>query len=118
MSEIDDVRRLLARTNLRLAELRRWLAHDHRDGTWWDARGTTARQAQKDRAQLRQLANLLHVERATTRGRVHGTWFATLAEQRAWLDGMSERTCRRVAELMGLPADATLAALRAGAIAL
>jgi hypothetical protein len=59
MSEIDDVRRLLARANLRLTELRRWLAHDHRDDAWWGARGITARRAQKDRAQLRRLANLL-----------------------------------------------------------
>jgi hypothetical protein len=34
---------------------------------------------------LKDLATVLHVARATRRGRIHGTWFANLDEQRAWL---------------------------------
>lgn len=76
----------LARVNARIALLRAWLSHDHLDEPYWWARRTTAPRAQRERHDLRPLANLLHVERATARGRRHGNRFATLDEQRAWLD--------------------------------
>ena len=81
-----DTKQALARINARIVLLRTWLSHDHLDEPYWWARRTTAPRAQRDRHDLRALANLLHVERATARGRRHGTQFETLDEQRAWLD--------------------------------
>jgi hypothetical protein len=72
-------------TLVRIALLRSWLSHRHDDEPFWWARQLTAPRAQADRERLRVLANLLHVERATDRNRLHGTRFATLDEQRAWL---------------------------------
>ncbi|HEY6038551.1 MAG TPA: hypothetical protein VIV58_29920 [Kofleriaceae bacterium] len=65
--------------------LRGWLSHDHGDEPYWWARRTTAPRCQQERHLLRPLANLLHVERATSRGRLHGGQFETLEAQRAWL---------------------------------
>jgi hypothetical protein len=109
---------LLARINARLALLRTWLSHDHHDEPYWWARRMTASRAQSERHVLRQLANLLHVERASARGRIHGTWFATLDEQRAWLARRDQRTCPTAADLAGVPRDATLALLRDGKLPL
>jgi hypothetical protein len=109
---------VLARINARLAMLRTWLSHDHHDEPYWWARRTTASRAQSERQVLRRVANLMHVERATTRGRIHGTRFATLDEQRAWLREIEDRKCPTAADLAGLPRDATLALLRAGKLPL
>lgn len=78
----------LARINDRLRSLRRWLSHDHADERFWRAVETTARAAQRERLTLRPLATMLHVERATKRGRVHGSLFESLDAQRAWLAKM------------------------------
>ena len=78
----------------------------------------TAAYAQWERAVLRQVADLLHVERATARGRVHGTRFADLDAQKAWLAGMEHRSCGQAATLAGVDAKATLAKLRAGELPL
>lgn len=80
-----DTRTILARLNQRIALLRGWLSHDHGDEPYWWARRTTAPKCQHERHLLRPLANLLHVERATSRGRLHGRQFETLDAQRAWL---------------------------------
>ena len=80
-----DVKLVLARVNARLGLLRGWLSHDHLDEPTWWARRTTAPQVQRERLHLRSYANLLHVERATPRGRLHGTRFKDLAEQAKWL---------------------------------
>lgn len=111
-----DARTLLARINQRIALLRAWLSHDHRDAPYWWARMVlqTARDAQAERQALRVAADLLHVERATARGRIHGTRFATLDAQRAWLATMEHRSCGQVSGHAGLPPTATLAKLRAG----
>jgi hypothetical protein len=74
----------------------------------------TASEAQAERAVLREVANLLHVERATSRGRIHGTRFATLDDQRTWLARWEHHRCARAARFARLPQDATLAKLRAG----
>jgi len=76
----------LARINHRIVLLRTWLSHDHGDEPFWWARRTTAPRSQRERHELRPLANLLHIERATARGRLHGKQFETLEHQRAWLD--------------------------------
>lgn len=112
-----DAKTLLDRVNQRLSLLRDWISHDHRDEPWWWARRSTAPQAQSERVALRQLANLLHIERATSRGRIHGTRFATLDEQHAWL---AERAscCLAATESARLPSHATLALLRAGKLPL
>ena len=115
---MDDVDRLLSRVNPRITELRRALAHDHRDDVWWSARAITARRAQRDRQLLRQVAHLLHVERANRRGRIHCARFATLEAQGEWLAEWSERRCANAAELLGFDWDATLAMLRAGKLPL
>jgi Uma2 family endonuclease len=73
---------LLTGINAMIVRLRRALHHDHGDEARWTAWGTTAPRAQALRARLRAAANLLHVERATARGRRHGTRFTTLDEQR------------------------------------
>jgi hypothetical protein len=107
-----DIKTLLARVNARLSLLRTWLSHDHHDEPYWWARRMTASQAQRERHTLRWLANLLHVERATVHGRIHGTHFATVDQQRAMLQQLENRTCTTIAALAGLPRDATLAQLR------
>jgi hypothetical protein len=99
-----DAKTLLARINARITLLRSWISHDHQDEPYWWARTSSAPQAQQEREQLRGFANLLHVERATARGRVHGTRFGSLDEQRAWL---TQR------ENWRLPCDVTLVSLRA-----
>jgi hypothetical protein len=109
-----DIKTLLARIDQRLTLLRTWISHDHGDEPYWWARHTTAAYAQSERAVLRQVANLLHVERATARGRIHGTRFATLDDQRAWLATMEHRRCGTAATYAGVPGDATLAMLREG----
>jgi hypothetical protein len=109
-----DARTLLARIDRRIVELRRALGHAHADEAYWEAFGISAPRAQSQRAYLRVVADLLHVERATRRGRVHGTRFATLDDQRAWLARYENLTCCRTAKDLGLPGDATLARLRAG----
>jgi hypothetical protein len=81
-----DTKTVLARINERIVLLRTWLSHDHRDEPYWWARRMTAALAQRERHQLRPIANLLHVERATARHRRHGTQFASVEEQRAWLE--------------------------------
>jgi hypothetical protein len=111
-----DVRTLLARIDHRIRLLRGWLAHDHRDAPFWWARKLTARDAQSERARLRAIANLLHVVRASERGRLHGTRFVDLDAQRAWLATMEQHRCPPSAALVGLPGDATLAMLRAGEV--
>ena len=111
-----DARSLLKRINPRIVRLRRAIRHDHRDTAFWEALGQTLKQLRSDREDLRFIANLLHVERATARGRIHGTRFATLDEQRDWLEGFVDWTCRRTAALCDLPPDACLEMLRAGEI--
>jgi hypothetical protein len=113
-----DIRTLLARVNQRIALLRAWLSHDHRDEPYWWARRIAASTAQQERAMLRRVADLLHVERATARGRLHGTRFATIDVQRAWLDQQLDRTCPAAAELACVPPYATLALLRDGKLPL
>jgi len=102
---------LLAHLNARLALLRTWLSHDHRDEPYWWARRTTAPRVQVERLHLRWIANLLHIERVTARGRRHGTQFADLDAQREWL---AEHAAYRWPELGG----ATLIALREGTVSL
>jgi len=113
-----DTKTLLARINERIALLRQWLSHDHRDEPFWWARRMTAPAAQAERQVLRQLANLLHVERATSRGRLHGTQFKNVDEQRAWLAKYEHHRCRTAATYALLPEDATLAMLRARKLSL
>jgi hypothetical protein len=105
------VKTVLARINVQLVELRRRLAHDHRDTAFWSALDLDASRAQRARYYLRSVANLLHVDRATSRGRIHGTRFATLAEQQRWLASRESHAL----PVAGLPAKTTLAMLRAGA---
>ncbi|MEO8700500.1 MAG: hypothetical protein ABI867_10675 [Kofleriaceae bacterium] len=107
-------RSLLARVDARIVAVRRAIRHDHRDDAYWSGFGITAREAQSQRAVLRRVANLLHVERANARGKLHG--FANLDEQRAWLERMADHRCPQAARHAGLPVDATLAMLRAGAL--
>ena len=77
---------LLKRVNVYLVGLRRALSHDHRDEARWTPWGITAPEAMALRVKLRAIADVLHVERATARGRVHGgRRFASLDEQRTWL---------------------------------
>jgi len=113
-----DIKTLLTRINVRIALLRAWLSHDHGDEPFWWARRTTAPLAQSERNILRQVANLLHVERATTRGRLHGTRFANLDEQRAWLVEQEDRRCATAADYARVPSDASLVALREGKLPL
>ena len=113
-----DIKTLLARIDERITLLRTWLSHDHADEPYWWARRTTAPRAQSERDILRRVANLLHVERAMQRGRLHGTWFATLEKQRAWLHEHENRVCTNAAELARLPSYATLALLREGKLPL
>src|SRR5690349_7496385 len=82
---IPDTLSVLARANARIMLLRSWLSHSHLDEPYWWARRATAAQIQREREHLRGVAHLLHVVRATGHGRIHGTHFATVDEQRAWL---------------------------------
>jgi hypothetical protein len=113
-----DAKTLLKRIDRRIALLRGWISHDHRDEPTWWARQTTAAEAQRERAILRLVADLLHVERATQRGRIHGTRFATLEEQRTWIAAMETRRCAVAARYAGLPGEATLVLLREGTLPL
>jgi len=76
---------LLHRVNAMIVRLRRALSHDHGDQARWTAWGITAPEAQKARARLREVADVLHIERAASRGRIHSTQFASIEEQRRWL---------------------------------
>ena len=109
-----DAKTLLGRVNARIALLRAWLSHHHGDEPYWWARRTTAARVQRERAFLREIANILHVERAHIRGRIHGTRFETLDAQRDWLDSQLYRWCGEAAGYAGLPEQATLHALREG----
>ena len=113
-----DIKTLLARINQRITLLRTWLSHDHGDEPYWWARRTTAPRAQHERDVLRQVANLLHVERATSRGRVHGTRFATIDAQRTWLAQHADHTCSTAAGFAQVPYYATLTLLRDGKLPL
>ncbi|HEY5926041.1 MAG TPA: hypothetical protein VIV11_30350 [Kofleriaceae bacterium] len=104
-----DAKTLLARINARISLLRGWLSHDHHDEPYWWARKASVPTTQRERNELRWYANLIHVERATSRGRIHGTQFANLDEQRAWLAKH---------EAAGLPCDSTLVILRASKLSL
>ncbi|MEO8552944.1 MAG: hypothetical protein ABI678_23370 [Kofleriaceae bacterium] len=108
---------LLARINHRLALLRTWLSHDHGDEPYWWARRTTAPRTQRERVALRALANLLHVERATCRGKIHSSRFPTLEAQRSWL-ASNEGNYLGASELTQLPSYATLEMLREGKLPL
>ena len=112
-----DAKTLLSRVDHRLTLLRTWLSHHHGDEPYWWARRITAPQAQCERHVLRELANLLHVERATRRGHIHGTRFATLDNQRVWLQSAEQR-CWAAASCAGVPSYATLAMLRDGKLPL
>jgi len=81
----DQLRTSLARINHRLALLRTWLSHDHGDEPFWWARRTTAPAAQRERLALSWYAHLMHVERAASRGHIHGAAFENLDAERAWL---------------------------------
>jgi hypothetical protein len=109
-----DARSLLAWTNARIVVVKQLRTHRHDDEAWWADRQTTAREVQRERETLRQVANLLHVERATTRGRLHG--FATLDEQRKWLARWEKHTCWRAADYLHVARDSTLIALREGRV--
>jgi hypothetical protein len=111
-----DARTLLARINQRIALVRGWLSHDHGDEPYWWARSTTAPRAQCEREALRRVADLVHVERATVRGRIHGSRFPSLDAQRAWLDQQLDR--HWPADLLRLPRYANLTLLRAGKLPL
>ncbi len=113
-----DSKTLLARVNQRITLLRSWLSHDHSDEPYWWARRSKAPRAQSERDVLRRLANLLHVERATQRGRLHGTQFANIEEQRAWVAAWENRACHTAAEYAQVPTNATLVLLRTGALPL
>lgn len=109
-----DARTLLARVDDKIVALRRLIRHDHADLAYWTAHGTTAPRARSDRAILRRVADLLHVERAHRRKRLHGTRFSSLDQQHEWLESMLHRTCACAAVAAGLPTNASLARLRAG----
>lgn len=113
-----DIKTLLARVNQRIALLRTWLSHRHDDEPYWWARRTTAPRAQSERDVLRRVANLLHVERAASRRRIHGTRFASLDEQHAWLEQHENRACSTAAEYARVPSHATVVLLREGKLPL
>lgn len=113
-----DIKTLLARVNHRLALLRTWLSHAHTDEPYWWARRITVSGAQSERRHLRFIATLLHVERATKRGRIHGTYFETIDKQRAWLHSCEAEWYPAAAQYAGLPANATLVQLRQGKLPL
>ena len=106
-----DTKTLLARINARLRLLRIWRSHNHR--VW--ARKETAAKAQREREMLRQIANVLHVERATRHGRIHGRAFESLEAQKEWLESQAQRgLCEESARYAGVRPGATLEQLRAG----
>jgi hypothetical protein len=114
-----DEKTLLARVNARLSLLRAWLSHHHGDEPYWWARRTTAREIQRERWHLRYAATLLHVYKATSRGRVHGSYFANLDEQKAWLDKQLDRkACDEGVRYAGVPPQATLRLLLEGKLPL
>lgn len=113
-----DTKTLLARINQRIALLRAWLSHHHTDEPYWWARRTTAPRVQSERDILRRVADLLHVERATGRGKLHSTRFASLDEQRGWLRQHENHRCSTAARFAGLADDATLVLLREGKLPL
>jgi hypothetical protein len=115
MSDVPlDAKALLRRVNAELVRLRRALSHDHGDEAFWASLELDVNLARKIRGSLRIVAHLLHVERAHSRRRLHCRLFASLDEQAEWLAKMERRTCIQCAHSAGLPADATLAMLRAG----
>jgi len=111
-----DIKTLLTRINTRITLLRTWMSHDHGDEPYWWARRTRASLVQYERGVLRAIANLLHVERATQRGRIHGTRFATLDDQRAWL--AAEESSFWPSAVLGTPSNASLVSLREGKLPL
>lgn len=113
-----DLKTLLDRINTRIALLRSWMSHDHGDEPYWWARRTRVGLVQHEREVLRVIANLLHVERATRRGRIHGTRFATLDEQRAWLAAEASRGWGGASTYLGTPSYASLVSLREGKLPL
>ncbi len=113
-----DIKTLLTRINTRIALLRSWMSHDHGDEPYWWARRTRVGLVQHERGVLRSVADLLHVERATRRGRIHGTRFATLEDQRAWLAGEEARGWGAAAGYLGTPSSASLVSLREGKLPL
>ena len=92
----DETQLLLARVNALLVGLRRALGWRHDDEARWASWGITAPEAQALRVKLRAIADVLHVERATARGRLHGGTrrFATLQAQRAWVTERARRSAR------------------------
>lgn len=108
---------LLARVNHRLALLRGWLSHNHNDEPYWWARKLTVPAAQLERLRLRWFANLLHTERASQRGHLHGRAFTNVDEQRAWLAKIANEWWPWN-EVLGLPANWTLHKLREGKLLL
>jgi hypothetical protein len=113
-----DIKTLLTRINTRIALLRTWMSHDHGDEPYWWARRTRANLVQYERGVLRAIANLLHVERATQRGRILVTRFATLDEQRAWIAAEEERYWPSAEKFLGTPSYASLVSLREGKLPL
>ena len=109
-----DARTLLARIAPMIPRLRRALGADHRDDAAWRNRGMTVREGQALRQRLRIVAAVLNVERAHQRGRLHGTRFASLADQATWLARLEHRRCGPCAHAARVPPLATLAALRSG----
>ncbi len=107
-----DPRHLLARCDRLAVELRRALAHRHDDDGYWAQLGTTAALAQRRRALVRRLADVLHVIRAAARDRVHGgRRFPDLAAQAAWLAGYERWRFAATRAAIALPETVTLAAL-------
>jgi hypothetical protein len=113
-----DIKTLLTRINTRIALLRTWMSHDHGDEPYWWARRTRANLVQYERGVLRAIANLLHVERATQRGRIHGTRFATLDDQRAWIAAEENSYWPSAEKFLGTPSYASLVSLREGKLPL
>lgn len=110
-----DVRSLLAWTNRQIVAFRRAMRHRHDDDAWWEERGLTPQWVQAGRAMLRQVAHLLHVERANRRDRIHGN-FESLEKQREWLAAWETRSCSTAARYLGVPYKTNLIALRAGEV--
>lgn len=109
-----DAPRLLRRLEQRIRTLKRALARNHLDEAWWASFGMTAPDAQERKDVMRRIANILNVDRATQRGKLHG--FASMEDQRAWLARWEVHSCARAAWLAGVPSSATLVKLRAGEV--
>jgi hypothetical protein len=108
-------RSMLAHVNATIVTIKRMLHHRHDDAAWWrETPWRSVPDAQRARRYGRIVANLLHVERATQRGRIHGRRFATLEEQRAWLAKWETRSCWTVQKWFALPHGSNLVRLRAG----